>query len=210
MAGLLWQVHLLLLRLGVVLLRCSDRRLLAEGFVSGGLNFKAFDQRVPPTVFNGYWIICRILRRRVFCEELQGVPEMEFDENDGTCRHIIIQVGDAPVGCLRWRIEPPQAAGAPAVALIDRLCILAAYRGRGFARKAMEHALEDVSAVAVEAQVGVGAVVVLAPSGTMLQAKLADRGFVPQAEAVLKGIPAVRMCLVAAPQQPQAHTAALP
>jgi hypothetical protein len=66
-------------------------RLLAENRVYGGLNFKYFDQRTPEPTRKGYWKLCDIIRRRVFLDELKGMPEQEFDAFDLSSRHIIIQ-----------------------------------------------------------------------------------------------------------------------
>jgi hypothetical protein len=66
-------------------------RLLAENRVYGGLNFKYFDQRTPEPTRKGYWKLCDIIRRRVFLDELKGMPEQEFDAFDFSSRHIVIQ-----------------------------------------------------------------------------------------------------------------------
>ena len=57
----------------------------------GALNFKCFDQRVPPAAYTGFFRVCRIIRTRVFIDELKGIAEQEFDAHDATSRHVIIQ-----------------------------------------------------------------------------------------------------------------------
>ena len=46
------------------------------------------------------------MRRHVYLEELKVQSEAEYDAFDATSRHVIGMIGDAPVGYVRWRIEP--------------------------------------------------------------------------------------------------------
>lgn len=50
-----------------------------------------FDQRTPEKLFEGYWAVCKIVRKRVFCDEMQQKEEDEFDDLDESSRHIIVQ-----------------------------------------------------------------------------------------------------------------------
>eukprot|EP00639_Heterosigma_akashiwo_P010353 CAMPEP_0206361198 /NCGR_PEP_ID=MMETSP0294-20121207/202_1 /ASSEMBLY_ACC=CAM_ASM_000327 /TAXON_ID=39354 /ORGANISM="Heterosigma akashiwo, Strain CCMP2393" /LENGTH=111 /DNA_ID=CAMNT_0053806003 /DNA_START=101 /DNA_END=433 /DNA_ORIENTATION=+ len=78
-------------------------RLLTDGPPSQGLHFDFFDTRTPQNEYTGKWKFCEIIRRRIFVEE-GGLPEaFEFDEYDAPSRHALIMIGDAPVGCGRWR-----------------------------------------------------------------------------------------------------------
>jgi hypothetical protein len=95
----------------------------------------------------------------VFCEELGIDSALEFDVSDDTSRHVlakgkhiycdfrmialisIMLVGDAPVGCARWRLRPGDAVGSNE-AIIDRLCVLHDYRRRAFGKLCFEHVMQ--------------------------------------------------------------------
>ena len=91
----------------------------------------------------------------------------------GGYRHVIAYVGDAAVGCCRWRLEtaviPPAALGAGAagagagagtgggaangagggvpavVAVVQRLLVVSRYRRKGYGAALLKHALLDVA-----------------------------------------------------------------
>lgn len=110
--------------------------------------------------------------------------------------HPMMSVGDAPVGCARWRFDTTQAGGGGRrISVIDRLCLLQPYRCRGYARKCMERIIEDVSAVGGELRVDVAGIVVPVPPRTLLQSKLEAAGFVQQGEMEHRGIRSLQMCL---------------
>ncbi|CAM9196800.1 unnamed protein product, partial [Phaeothamnion confervicola] len=111
-------------------------RLLADGPIPAGLNFKLYDQRTSEKTLVGYQALARIIRRRVFVEELRSSPALEFDDLDAQSRH----VGDAPVGYARWRLETVPGIGT--LATTDRMCVLPDYRGRGFSRTCMDKIME--------------------------------------------------------------------
>ena len=79
---------------------------------------------------------CLAVRREVFCVE-QGVPEaLEMDGRDPECRHYLLRLAGRAVGAARVR---PVGAGA---AKIERVAILAAFRGRGLGFALMRHVLD--------------------------------------------------------------------
>ena len=82
------------------------------------------------------------LRRLVFCDE-QGVPiEAEADAHDAHAAHLLALAGDGKaVGTLRWR---PVEAGA--AVKIERVAVLAPWRGRGIAKRLMRAAVARIAA----------------------------------------------------------------
>jgi tRNA G26 N,N-dimethylase Trm1 len=78
------------------------------------------------------------------------------------------------------------------------MCLLQDYRQKGYARKCLEKAVEDIAAVMTELQSQVAAVVVPAPPESQLQQKLALGGFAASgSEYMLKGVRTELMCLPA-------------
>jgi hypothetical protein len=57
------------------------------------LHFECFDSRKDPTRaeadYRNKWALSRILRTRVFVEELQIPEPQEFDGLDAECRHVL-------------------------------------------------------------------------------------------------------------------------
>jgi predicted GNAT family N-acyltransferase len=65
------------------------------------------------------------LRRKVFVEEQQVDPALEFDEHEEVAVHYIGKLREEVIACARWRpINEAQAK-------IERCAVLPAYRGRG-------------------------------------------------------------------------------
>mmetsp|Transcript_10889 Transcript_10889/g.13673 ORF Transcript_10889/g.13673 Transcript_10889/m.13673 type:complete len:263 (+) Transcript_10889:39-827(+) len=172
---------------------------LIEGPASQGLHYEYFDTRTDENSYKGNWTFCKIIRRRVFCEE-GGIPEhIEFDEYDPPSRHAIALIGDAPVGCGRWRVE---AADQGHIAFLDRLCILPSHRAQGIGRAFVQHILTDVSAVANELGVAIVALIAAVPLNSSLQQKLVENSFVPAGEAFEdRGQNFIRMFLSSSPGQ---------
>ena len=81
---------------------------------------------------------CFAIRREVFCIE-QGVSEdLEIDGLDAECRHYLLRVGGQTVGTARTRpVEPGMTK-------VERVAILARYRGRGLGAALMRHVLRDL------------------------------------------------------------------
>lgn len=76
------------------------------------------------------------IRHAVFQVE-QGVdPSLDFDGLDGECKHALAWVGDRPVGTARIRYLSDR------VVKIERLAVLAEFRGLGIGRQIMEFILE--------------------------------------------------------------------
>lgn len=75
-------------------------------------------------------------------------------------RHIIGKVGDAPVSYARWRIATQSELGLPSyveganpdatfVAVIDRFCVLPAYRRKGYGAITLHGCLLDIAQMMV-------------------------------------------------------------
>ena len=88
---------------------------------------------------------CLAVRRAVFIDEM-GVPEdIEVDEYDilnGGCAHFLITCAGIPVGAFRCL--------AGSAVHLQRLCILAEYRGNGVGRAALARAEEFSSRMGAE------------------------------------------------------------
>lgn len=97
-------------------------------------------------VYQGFYGLVRLIRTKVFCTEL-GIPKaVEFDEREDTCVHIIAKMGDAPVAYCRYWIYQHERPNANWVVL-DRLCTLPSYRGRGFAKACLNYAQETLGEI---------------------------------------------------------------
>ncbi|WP_425093058.1 GNAT family N-acetyltransferase [Tropicimonas sp. S265A] len=83
--------------------------------------------------------ICRALRRTVFIEEQNVAEAEEWDGRDGDARHILVFVGDTPVGTARLRT-------VGTLGKIERVCVLAEARGSGAGRALMRFALDRMQA----------------------------------------------------------------
>lgn len=171
-------------------------QLLADMPCDKGLNFRFFDQRTNEQWFKGYWALARIIRRRIYCEEMGLQFPEEFTEVDPTSRHVLIQMGDAPLGYGRWRFESGPAGQGLQFAMVDRLCVLKEYRRRGFAKACLEKIVQDVSTQVEEMKTSVAAIVVPAPPSTFCHQKLGENGFTSQGEPYeFRGTSYIRMCL---------------
>ena len=72
----------------------------------------------------------RTVRETVFVEE-QGVPvELEMDQRDRICQHVLALVDDCPAGTARLDI--------PKAGKVGRLAVLANFRGQGLGRRIMQ------------------------------------------------------------------------
>jgi len=68
------------------------------------------------------------VRKTVFVDEQHVPAEIEMDENDPLCRHVLACDGNRPIGT--GRIDPKGKIG--------RMAILPAYRGTGGGRRILE------------------------------------------------------------------------
>ncbi|MBW4649986.1 MAG: GNAT family N-acetyltransferase [Kastovskya adunca ATA6-11-RM4] len=120
------------------------------------------------------------VRKTVFQQE-QGVdPALEFDGQDEAAQHIVLYLDGQPVGTARLRYISDR------LVKIERVAVVADYRGRGLGRQIMETALcvlrsQPVSVVKIHAQLTV-------------QPFYEKLGFVPQGEVFEEaGIPHIEM-----------------
>ncbi|WP_324758054.1 GNAT family N-acetyltransferase [Haloarcula montana] len=78
----------------------------------------------------------RQVRRSVFIDE-QGVSESEeMDDKDGEATHLLLSAGDRPVATARYRFVDETTVK------IERVAVLAQYRGEGLGVRIMEAAEE--------------------------------------------------------------------
>jgi predicted GNAT family N-acyltransferase len=96
----------------------------------------------------------QFVRKTVFQDE-QGVEAaIEFDGQDDTAQHLIAYMDGMPVGTARLRPISDR------VIKIERVAVLATYRGQGLGKQLMEAALEwvrsqNVSTAKIHAQLAV-------------------------------------------------------
>mmetsp|Transcript_12152 Transcript_12152/g.48922 ORF Transcript_12152/g.48922 Transcript_12152/m.48922 type:complete len:209 (-) Transcript_12152:689-1315(-) len=153
------------------------------------LHFVIFNLTNADSSHQGYYKLARILRRRIFVDELGIQDDVEFDELDGVSRHSIGLFGDAPASYARWRVNGEAV-------VVDRLCTLPGYRMRHVARKCLENLAQNVAEAT--GHVAVQRFIMLVPRDqTILQHKLMQANFVPLMECTNGHIPSVQMCFLA-------------
>ena len=155
------------------------------------LHFVYFETNSGDSNQHGYFELARILRRRIFVEELGVGAQFEFDKCDIISRHVLGLLGDYPVSYARWRLEGD-------VAVIDRLCTLDGYRQRNVARKCLEDVIQDISTFSVQLKLALQGLIILVPKHErLLQRKLSEANFIPLAEHATQHIPSIQMWLPA-------------
>ncbi|MGB0563846.1 MAG: GNAT family N-acetyltransferase [Spirulinaceae cyanobacterium] len=77
----------------------------------------------------------RQIRDRVFIQEQQIAPELEFDGLDAQAHHALAHCDRQAVGTLRLRPT------APDTLKLERLAVLPAYRGQGMGRQLVQAAI---------------------------------------------------------------------
>ena len=83
---------------------------------------------VPTEPVGMTWHDVREIRERVFVQEQACPLDEEFDEFDMTSHHVLLKLGNAPVGCARWRWV------AESTAKLERFAVLREFRGQGLGR----------------------------------------------------------------------------
>lgn len=92
------------------------------------------------------WQQAHVIRRRVFVEEQEVSPELEYDAYDWpadrgeTCTHLLAKVDDLAVGTARWRRVTKDSG---VYAKLERFAVLPAWRGRGIGKALVEATLDD-------------------------------------------------------------------
>ena len=83
----------------------------------------------------------RFVRRRVFVEEQDVDPDLEWDGRDERARLVVGYADDGnPVATARWRAATHDEE---LVAKLERFAVLPAHRGRGYGRRLVEVVTED-------------------------------------------------------------------
>jgi predicted GNAT family N-acyltransferase len=87
---------------------------------------------------------CIVVRTLVF-EVEQGVAnEIEIDQHEDACRHILGMDDDNPIAAARWRVY------RPGVAKIERVAILKPWRARNLGTALMQATISDIKHAAPE------------------------------------------------------------
>lgn len=162
-----------------------------RGPTDTNLHFVSFDISSLDKTSEGHFELVRILRRRVFVDELHVQHESEFDEYERNSRHVLGFLGDAPVSYARWRLDGEMA-------LIDRLCTLRGYRNRNVARRCLESVARDIVSTTTSLCINLHCMIILVPMrNESLQKKLANANFAPKAESSDQRVPSIQMCISA-------------
>jgi predicted GNAT family N-acyltransferase len=79
--------------------------------------------RVSDADFTRDYAAIRLIRFTVFVDEQQVAPELELDDRDPHCKHLLVHSGEAPIATGRIDLEYGGKIG--------RVAVLAAHRGSG-------------------------------------------------------------------------------
>jgi predicted GNAT family N-acyltransferase len=109
------------------------------------------DFRIVPVESEAAWQSARAIRRQVFIEEQACAPEEEFDAHDAESRHLLGRCAGRPVAVARWRAVRWNG-GTPA-AKLERFAVLPAFRGRGYGRALVQHAIDEAERAGLRVQV---------------------------------------------------------
>jgi len=125
------------------------------------------DLVIRPAVSEADWQHVRAIRQLVFVEEQACAPEDEWDAYDApeargqTVHHLLGTVDGVPAAAARWRpvgatrptdrqLDGPESHVKLATAKLERFAVLPAFRGRGFGREMVEHAMAEAQAAGCE------------------------------------------------------------
>eukprot|EP00753_Platysulcus_tardus_P000621 PLAT10595.1.p2 GENE.PLAT10595.1~~PLAT10595.1.p2 ORF type:complete len:209 (-),score=86.35 PLAT10595.1:144-770(-) len=106
------------------------------------LHYEAFDSRCDEELYQHLWAYAEIIRNRVFVKDLGYPYDDVFDSLDSEARHIIALIGDAPIGCARWRLV---MFDEHKFAQLDNLCILPSHRGYHNGKELLSHTVRDIA-----------------------------------------------------------------
>lgn len=96
-----------------------------------------------PVETDAEWEAARAIRTRVFIEEQQCPPALEWDAHDATARHLVGLVDGVPAATARWRVVEHDGRAA---AKLERFAVLPEHRGRGYGRALVQYALDEAAA----------------------------------------------------------------
>lgn len=82
---------------------------------------------------------CAHIRTIVFVVGQNCAPEIEIDEHEDHCRHILGFDAGRPCATARWRIYQP------GIAKIERVAVLDSWRGKGIGLQLMRSVMTDIS-----------------------------------------------------------------
>mmetsp|Transcript_9393 Transcript_9393/g.28726 ORF Transcript_9393/g.28726 Transcript_9393/m.28726 type:complete len:247 (+) Transcript_9393:120-860(+) len=152
------------------------------------LHFVFFDM-TEESLYQSHNDLARILRRRVFIEEMSVPDDIEFDSADREARHSLGLYGDAPVAYARWRLVGSRV-------VIDRLCTLRPYRKRGVARTFLNNIFRDVTLLTSRVQIQFDALVLHVPKDPgQLHQRLLQENFMQLPGYAGSHVLSTQMCL---------------
>ena len=89
--------------------------------------------------FDRDFSVISAIRTKVFHQEQQVEPELDFDGKDEVCLQLVAYLDGEPIGTTRIRYLNVKTAK------IERLAVLPTARGKGIAKKLMVKALESLT-----------------------------------------------------------------
>mmetsp|Transcript_4580 Transcript_4580/g.5661 ORF Transcript_4580/g.5661 Transcript_4580/m.5661 type:complete len:300 (+) Transcript_4580:78-977(+) len=134
----------------------------------------------PSHVYRNFSDLISLIRRKVFCNEL-NIPELiEQDEKDDDSVHILARIGDAPVAYARIWMNRIGTGQKTNIAVIDRFCTLKNYRCKGLGNGVLAQAkatLLNLNRTGVVSPPSSLIVIEIPVRITQIQRKLEQSGF---------------------------------
>jgi predicted GNAT family N-acyltransferase len=87
---------------------------------------------------------CTYIRTSVFIIEQNCPPELEIDEHEESCRHMLARDGDVACATARWRVYKP------GIAKIERVAVLKPWRGKGVGLELLKAIIADIKTTSPE------------------------------------------------------------
>ncbi|OQR92400.1 hypothetical protein ACHHYP_20141 [Achlya hypogyna] len=124
--------------------KCKVMQLLEKNTPINQVSFRSFRVDVHASPILGNWSFSRLLREKIFAAPTGMFDAPLFDNLDVTnaCKHVLIFVGDAPVGSARWSFTYDNGVE---VALIEKLGVLDTHRRAGHGAKMLAFIVQDIA-----------------------------------------------------------------
>ncbi|KDO24382.1 hypothetical protein SPRG_10460 [Saprolegnia parasitica CBS 223.65] len=129
--------------------KCKVLMLLKKNAPINQVSLRAFRIDVHASPILGDWSFSRLLREQIFAlpTAMFGAPLFDNLDVTNACKHILIFVGDAPVGTARWSFTYDNGVE---VALIEKFGLLDTHRRLGHGTKMLEYIIQDIATTSAE------------------------------------------------------------